>query len=785
VIGSIGSGKSSLLAALAGEMRRTHGTLSFGGSRALCSQYPWIQNSTIKDNITFGKPLDRSRYQSVIQACSLNQDIKTFPHGDATEVGEKGVTVSGGQKQRLSLARAIYFDADIILMDDPLSAVDAHVGRHIVDHAICGLLRDKCRVLATHQLHVLPRADKIIWLKNGKIHKMATYAELIGGDVEFRELMIHTNADQRDFEKCHDGVGHSLEDERTVVEAVVPDQNHFRALMQVEDRASGSVSWKVYAAFIRASGSIWNLAVVATILSIAQGASLLTTIWLSWWVSRRFDNLQLPQYVGVYAALGAFQSILMFIFATTLTTLCTRAARTMLNDATAHTIRAPISFFDTTPLGRITNRFSKDVDTMDNSLTDDLRFFLYIIATIISVFCLTIAYYYYFAIALVPLVILFAYTASYYRQSAREIKRHEAVLRSHVFARFGETISGILTIRAYGVQSNFLSSMIKSLDSMDGAYFLTFAGQRWLSTRLDMVGVMLVFIVGILIVTSRFSVDPSIGGLVLSYMLGIVQLMQETVHVFADVENDMNSVERLYQYGHELEQEETMAAERCNLSPTWPETGRIQFDSVRMQYRDGLPLALKGLDVHIEGGQRIGIVGRTGAGKSSIIATMFRLVELSTGSICIDGVNIASVPLQDLRSRLSLIPQDPTLFRGTIRSNLDPFAEHDDTEIWRALRQANFVTEKDILASSSTTHDTVKVNLDLQVEDEGLNFSLGQRQLLALARVLLKGSQIIMFDEATSSIDYDTDARLQQVVHEAFEGKTLLCIAHRLKTIIG
>jgi ABC-type multidrug transport system fused ATPase/permease subunit len=784
VIGSIGSGKSSLLSALAGDMRGTNGSLSFGGSRALCSQYPWIQNTSVKQNITFGREFDQSRYNAVVHACALQQDIEILPDGDSTEIGEKGVTLSGGQKQRLSLARAVYFDADIILMDDPLSAVDAHVGRHIVDHAICGLLQDKCRILATHQLHVLPRADKIIWLKNGRVHKFSTYQELIEGDREFQMLMRSTETQPQDSQDREATLSRTLEHDDAAVEVAGASESPIRALMQVEERAAGSISWKVYAAFIRGSGSLWNLVLVGVVLSVAQGANIFTTIWLSWWVSGKFVTLQTPQYIGIYAALGVFQAVLMFVFATTLTTLCARAGKAMLNKAISHTIGSPISFFDTTPIGRITNRFSKDVDTMDNQLTDDLRFLLYLIATIISVFCLTIAYYYYFAIALIPLGLAFALAASYYRATAREIKRHESVLRSHVFARFGEMISGIPTIRAYGVQAKFLASMSDALDSMDGAYFLTFAGQRWLSTHLDMVGVLLIFVVGILIVTSRFSVDPATGGVVLSYMLSIVQLLQETVHTFADVENEMNSVERLYQYGHELEQEEDVVREKQNVPAAWPGKGEIHFDNVQMRYRDGLALSLKGLNVHVNGGERIGIVGRTGAGKSSVIAAMFRLVELSEGRISMDGVDISSVSLQGLRSRLSIIPQDPTLFRGTLRSNLDPFDEYDDTSLWHALRQANFITDKDTLTSSSGAHEVARVGLDLPVEDEGLNFSLGQRQLLALARVLLKNSQVIMFDEATSSVDFETDEKLQQVIHHAFRGKTLLCIAHRLKTVI-
>jgi ATP-binding cassette subfamily C (CFTR/MRP) protein 1 len=407
---------------------------------------------------------------------------------------------------------------------------------------------------------------------------------------------------------------------------------------------------------------------------------------------------------------------------------------------------------------------------------------------------LIVSYYYYYAIALGPLFLIFLFSAAYYRSSAREVKRHEAVLRSTVFARFGEAVMGTATIRAYGLQEQFSRSVKESVDDMNSAYYLTFANQRWLSVRLDVVGILLVFTTGILVVTSRFSVDPSIAGLVLSYILTIVQMIQFTVRQLAEVENNMNSTERIHHYGTELEEEAPL--HMGEVRPTWPEHGEIVFNDVQMRYRDGLPLVLKGLDMHVRAGERIGVVGRTGAGKSSIMSALFRLQELSGGSIVIDGVDIGKIGLHDLRSKLAIIPQDPTLFKGTIRSNLDPFHEHSDLELWGALRQANLVSNEATMQDETPG----RIHLDAQVDEEGLNFSLGQRQLLALARALVRGSQIIVCDEATSSVDFEvwsysrhikttltfpqTDALVQTAIKTGFLGKTLLCIAHRLKTII-
>jgi ATP-binding cassette, subfamily C (CFTR/MRP), member 1 len=359
------------------------------------------------------------------------------------------------------------------------------------------------------------------------------------------------------------------------------------------------------------------------------------------------------------------------------------------------------------------------------------------------------------------------------------MKRFESVLRSFVFAKFSEGLSGTACIRAYGLQNRFIVDLRKAIDEMNSAYFLTFSNQRWLSVRLDVIGNLLVFTTGILVVTARFNVSPSISGLVLSYILSIVQMIQFTVRQLAEVENGMNATERLHYYGTELEEEAPLHT--VEVAKSWPQQGEIIFDDVQMRYRAGLPLVLQGLSMHVKGGERIGIVGRTGAGKSSIMSTLFRLVEISGGSITIDGMNISKVGLADLRSRLAIIPQDPTLFRGTIRSNLDPFHEHSDLELWSALRQADLVSAEANLDDKSPG----RIHLDGVVEEEGLNFSLGQRQLMALARALVRNSQIIVCDEATSSVDMETDDKIQRTIATGFKGKTLLCIAHRLRTIIN
>ncbi|KAG2411497.1 hypothetical protein HFD88_009052 [Aspergillus terreus] len=785
VVGTVGAGKSSLLAALAGEMRRTGGTMVLGASRAFCPQYAWIQNATVRDNIVFGQPFDSDWYYKVVDACALRADFRSLPAGDMTEIGERGINLSGGQKQRVNLARAVYSRTEIVLMDDPLSAVDAHVGEHIFQHAICGLLKDKCRILATHQLHVLDRCDRVALLHEGRIRAVETYTDLRQRSADFNRLMtLSIQREEGDEKRKPKDEGNS-EDRIERVDTSVSLHGD-GALMAAEGKAVKSVPWSVYLAYIRASGSTLNAVWIFLLLVSFRGANIMTGLWLSYWSAQSFD-LSRGQWIGMYAGLACLQGVLLFAFSVCTSVVGTNASRTMLNQATWHVLRSPMSFFDTTPLGRITHRFTKDIDVMDMSLTDSLRMYLVVLSMIIGVFILTIAYFYYFAAAIAPLTVLLMIWTAYYRASARELKRFEAVLDSRVYARFSEALAGTSSIRSYGRQQQFTSRVQSAIDDMSSAHFLTFGNQRWLSLRLDSIGNALVFTSGILAVAERYNISPSISGLVLSYSLSIVQLIQFTVRQLAEVESAMNGTERIHEYtGLEPEAPLDLGMVR----PTWPEQGQITFENVTMRYRPGLPLVLNRLNLAITGGERIGIIGRTGAGKSSIISALFRLVKLEEGSITIDGVDISQLGLHELRARVSIIPQDPTFFRGTVRSNLDPFNEHTDAELWNALRQSHLVDAKNAANDKSQESEKngssmPKITLDGPVDEEGSNYSLGQRQLLAFARAMVRDSRIIVIDEGTSSIDAETDMKIQETIVSNFRGKTLVSIAHRLRTVLG
>ncbi|OJJ45116.1 hypothetical protein ASPZODRAFT_153404 [Penicilliopsis zonata CBS 506.65] len=765
VVGSVGSGKSSLLSAMSGEMRRTSGQLQTRGRRAMSAQVAWIQNATVRDNITFGREFVQEEYDRVVDACALSHDLQILTHGSDTEIGERGINLSGGQKQRVSLARAVYSDADIVLLDDPLGAVDPHVGAHIMDHAICGLMKDKCRILVTHQLHVLPRCDRIVVMDRGRIVACDTFENLMASN-KIMQTFVTEQAQELNSEALTHPQAKGKEQE------VVKDKQQ---QMQQEGQERKGISSAVYIDYFKSTGSLLLPPLVLLVLCTAQACNIMTNLWLAWWSENHY-GFPLGVNIGVYAVLGISQGILLLLAGLGFTIFGTEASKRMMHRAMQSILCAPMSFFDTTPLGRIMNRLSKDIDVMDNNLTESLRAACTTVSMLISIIILTIAYYYYFAVALVPLCVFYLVCAAYYRSSALAIKRHEAVFRSNVFAKFNEAVLGTTTIRAYGMQARFSGTLTDAIDTMDSAYYLTFGNQRWLGVRIDGIGVVFLIVTGMLVVTDRFTVSPSISGLVLSYLVSVTQALLLAVRQVADAQNNMNAVERVHEYTG-LTGEGSDKGKGGNLPGSWPVQGQISFNNVQMRYRDGLPLVLDGLDLQIHAGERLGIVGRTGAGKSSIMVALFRLVELAGGSVCIDDVDISTISLKDLRSRLAIIPQDPTLFRGTVRSNLDPFGQHSDGDLWYALRQANLVDEDE--------HKDGRVTLDTVVESEGTNFSLGQRQLMGLARALVRDSRIIVCDEATSSIDLESDSKVQQTMADAFRDRTVLVIAHRLRTIIN
>ncbi|GJN90211.1 hypothetical protein Rhopal_003210-T1 [Rhodotorula paludigena] len=781
IVGSVGSGKSSLLQGCIGEMRRIKGEVTFGGSIAYCAQSAWIMNTTLRANILFGRDFNERRYWECVRAACLLADLDLLPSGDMTQIGEKGITLSGGQRQRVSIARTLYSDADIILFDDPLSAVDAHVGAHIFEHAIQGLLKGKTRILVTHALQYLPHADNVIIMENGRIVERGTFDQLISAGSSFSRFA-------HEFGIAASSTG--SKGDATTGETAEPAQDpakpksSSRPLMQKEEQATGTIKLRTWKTWLSAANGWLTVPLVIVTIALMVASLALSQFSLTWWQESNW-GLGSSSYIGMYAGLSIGTAVFTFCMGVATVWFGTSAARNLHNLALLKVARAPMSFFDTTPLGRIMNRFAKDTDSIDGRLNDSLRMCLATLAQIISSIIMIAIVYPVFLAPVAAIVVLCYLTSNFYRASARAIKRHDNTLRSFLYAWFSESLTGLSTIRAYGEQERFLKGNQEYIDLENRrvrAWFLTPVNQRWLAIRVDTLGALLVFVVAIVAVTERTSLPPSQIGLVLTTTLAMQASVQMLVRQAAEVETQMNSIERFEWYAHELPQEAPAQIVVTTPPSAWPAEGAITFQDVEIRYRPELPSVVRDFSLSIRAGEKVGVVGRTGAGKSTITQSLFRIIELSKGSITIDGIDISTLGLTQLRERLSIIPQEPLLFAGTLRSNLDPFGLYDDARLYDALRRAWLVERT---AGVDGSGQASRFTLDSPVSDEGANMSVGERSLVSLARALVKDAKIVCLDEATASVDLETDARIQATIRSEFKDKTLLTIAHRIQTIIG
>ncbi|EPQ29164.1 uncharacterized protein PFL1_03451 [Pseudozyma flocculosa PF-1] len=824
IVGPVGSGKSSLLQACIGEMRKTSGTVQWGSERvAYCSQSAWIQNATVRDNILFGQSFDEERYWEAVKVSELEADLAILPAGDMTEIGEKGVNLSGGQKQRVNIARALYYDAEIVCLDDPLSAVDAHVGKALFKNAILGLrAKGRTVLLVTHALHFLPEVDRIITLEDGRIAEMGSYQQLSTAHGPFHRLIEEFGGEQEkdDEEKKADegeaveGTAEDIQDAKVKKRSGLSKGKNDKSgtLMEAEERNTGSISGHVYYSYLKFGNGVVMVPICVLSLVAMQATNILNSYWLVWWQADQFHQSQ-GFYMGIFAALGVLMTIFTFIVGMAMGYLSFYACRRLHGEAISRVMFAPMAWLDVTPIGRIMNRFSKDVDVVDNQLADAIRMAANTMASVVGAVILITILTHYFIIAVAVVLVFYFFGALFYRSSAREVKRLDALLRSSLYSHFSETLSGLATIRAYRETNTFIRENIKRMDIENRAYLTSAANQRWLGVRLDLLGALLVLIVAILTTASSNPLTGGNSGVALTYMMTVSQAFAWMTRQVAEVENDTASVERLLHYAESLDQEAAQVREDNPVRDSWPETGSIAFNNVWLSYRPGLPSVLKGISFKVGDGEKVGIVGRTGAGKSSLLTALLRLVELSEGSIVIDGVDVSQIGLQDLRRRLAILPQEPLLFSGTLRSNLDPFNQYDDARLNDALKRAYLVSDDTTgqqtpaalpigeasddgsgSAVATTTPasgaDTPKartsrINLDTIIEEEGGNLSVGQRSLVSLARALVKNSQIILLDEATASVDLETDAKIQTTIREEFANRTILCIAHRLRTILA
>jgi ABC-type multidrug transport system fused ATPase/permease subunit len=937
VVGPTGSGKTSLLMALLGEMTKLKGDVYLPGKRsredltpdpetgltesiAYCAQQAWLVNGTVKENIVFASEWDAKRYNDVIAACSLKRDLEILDGGDETIVGEKGVTLSGGQKQRISLARAMYSKARHVLLDDVLSAVDSHTAKWIFDYALNGeLMLNRTCILVTHNVSLcLPHAEYGIVLENGRIVTQGTAHEVIDSG-KLTEEVTKSRPESRGNSKAPSQVPSDQDETEGDAAGKADTKKTSASKSQEETKAEGGVKLSIIVLYLKAMGP-WYYWVGATIAFLAQQiSSVSTNLWIRTWANAYAEKgistmghhrsspithaptmfgsgtclnsgtcswnmpfMSQPQeqhysynamqtsfttsdsdvnstyFLIVYAILGLTFMFITFIqegflFGGSL------AASRRVHERLIHKItHAKFRFFDQTPLGQLMNRFSKDIESVDQEVAPVAIGVVHCMASIITIVILISVITPAFLIAGVFISILYFLIGRFYINSSRDLKRLESVHRSPLYQQFGETLSGMTTIRAYGDERRFIRENLAKINTQHRPFIYLWAANRWLAFRVDVVGALVAFFAGTFVVLSVGRIDAGAAGLALTYAVTFTENVLWFVRLYSANEQNMNSVERVKEY-LDVDQEAPAQIPENKPASNWPSKGAVDFINYSTRYRPDFDLVLKDVTFKILPGEKVGVVGRTGAGKSSLALALFRALEAEQGKILIDDVDVGLIGLQDLRESIVMVPQDPTLFSGTVRSNLDPFSIFTDEEIFTALREVHLISSISATTSGTTTpteqtaaqaieipnptsgavtadvnasysastvnpgsilaniewsrgdstNDTVVVmpsgrpatdaeiaatnalqtdnknpfrNLNSPVTESGSNLSQGQRQLLCLARALLKAPKVLLMDEATASIDYATDAKIQETIR--LIKNTTITIAHRLQTII-
>ncbi|XP_020101725.1 ABC transporter C family member 14-like isoform X1 [Ananas comosus] len=792
VVGTVGSGKSSLLSCLLGEMHKIAGKVRVCGTTAYVAQTAWIQNGTIQDNILFGQPMDREKYKEVIQVCCLEKDLEMMEFGDQTEIGERGINLSGGQKQRIQLARAVYQDCDIYLLDDVFSAVDAHTGSEIFKECIRGALKEKTVVLVTHQVDFLHNADVIFVMRDGMVVKSGKYNELLESSTDFAALVAAHDSSMELVE--HSGSAGQTGDplsganiEPVLIRSISSGESALgpvispkaevatSRLIKEEERETGHVNWHIYKLYLTEAWGWWGVIVVLVLSVLWQGAQMSSDYWLAYETSDDVLNSFRPSiFIEVYVAIFVVSVVVVMIRAFVVTQLGLQTSQIFFRGILTSILHAPMSFFDTTPSGRILSRASSDQTNIDIILPFFLGLTVSMYITVISVVIVTCQVAWPSVITIIPLVWLNLWYRGYFIATSRELTRLDSITKAPVIHHFSETILGVTTIRCFNKEDSFFNENLNRVNSSLRMDFHNNGANEWLGFRLELIGSFVLSITALLLVSlPRNFIEPEFVGLSLSYGLSLNAVVFFAITVSCAIENRMVSVERIKQFTN-IPSEAPWRIKDCLPSPNWPTKGDIDIIDLKVRYRPNTPLVLNGISISIRGGEKVGVVGRTGSGKSTLIQALFRLVEPSGGKIIIDEVDICTLGLHDLRSRFGIIPQEPVLFEGTIRSNIDPIEQYSDDEIWQALERCQL---KEAVASKPE-------KLDALVVDNGENWSVGQRQLLCLGRVMLKRSKILFMDEATASVDSQTDAVIQRIIREDFAACTIISIAHRIPTVM-
>lgn len=839
VIGPVGSGKSSLLQAILGELPLSNGSLSVGGDLSYSSQEPWLFVGTVRQNILFGQPYNAERYKEVIRVCALKRDLELFPHGDKTVVGERGVSLSGGQRARINLARAVYRSTDVYLLDDPLSAVDTHVGKHLYDECINTFLANKTRILVTHQLQYLHDADLIVILNNGKIENQGTYKELMASQTDFAHLL---EGGDEEIEK-KDGL-RKLSSQLSQQSQLEEDEEDdgAEADENAELIAKGKLKASVYYKYFRAGGSICTLILLVLVLLIGQMASSGADYWVTYWTnqeelrkyytdialfnytnpvnssmenlqlnSESFENLTTTDFpdisnnVSDIITLEPFLSaenitispsptpsplinllqtdtaiyiytvlILGSIFITSIRSIfffkiCMIASKILHDTMFECILAATMRFFDTNPSGRVLNRFSKDMGAVDELLPQAMLECIQVLLVMSGILTMVTIVNYWLLIPMVIMGFLFYKVRAMYVATAQDIKRLEGITRSPVFSHLSASLNGLSTIRSSQAQELVSKEFDNHQDLHTSAWFLTLETGTAFGFWLDCISATFTAVVSLSFLILDDDTFGGNVGLAISQSLILNGMLQHGMRLTAEVINQMTSVERILEYT-KIEKESDLETHPNQKPPSdWPKQGKIQFDHTNLKYSLSDPAVLKDLNFSIQPAQKVGIVGRTGAGKSSLISALFRLARLE-GSIKVDNVDTSTIGLPHLRSRISIIPQEPVLFSASLRDNLDPFHDFSDEVLWRALEDVELKDSVD--------------GLDFFVNEGGTNFSAGQRQLICLARAIIRNNRILVLDEATANVDPQTDSFIQGTIRTKFKQCTVLTIAHRLNTIM-
>lgn len=798
ICGTVGSGKSSLLSCVLGEIEKLSGRVKISGTKAYVPQSPWILTGNIRDNILFGNSYDPDKYDQTVKSCALIKDFELFSAGDLTEIGERGINMSGGQKQRIQIARAVYQDADVYLLDDPFSAVDAHTGAQLFADCLMGMLKDKTILYVTHQVEFLPAADLILVMRDGRIAQAGKFEDLLKQNIGFEllvgahsealeSILVVENSSRTTQEPTADGESNKDFDSTAELPPRRHDSEHDLSLeisekegrlVQDEEREKGSIGKEVYWSYITTVKGGALIPIILIAQSSFQILQVASNYWMAWVYPPDSDTeplykMDIILLVYVLLAVGSSLCVLLRTMLLAITGLWT--AETLFMKMLYSVMRAPMAFFDSTPTGRILNRASTDQSVLDLEMPMRLGWCAFSIIQLLGTMGVMSQVAWEVFVIFIPVTAICIWYQQYYIPTARELARLSGIQRAPILHHFGESLVGAATIRAFNQEDRFSDGNLGLVDNHSRPWFHNVSAMEWLSFRLNLLSnFVFAFSLVLLVSLPEGIINPSIAGLAVTYGINLNVLQASVIWNICNAENKMISFERILQYSN-IASEAALLIEDSRPPSNWPEMGMICFRNLHIRYAEHLPSVLKNITCTFPGKRKIGVVGRTGSGKSTLIQAIFRIVEPREGTIIIDGIDITKIGLHDLRSRLSIIPQDPTMFEGTVRGNLDPLEQHSDREVWEALEKCQL---GDIVRGKEE-------KLDTAVVENGENWSAGQRQLFCLGRALLKKSSILVLDEATASVDSATDGVIQKVISQEFKNRTVVTIAHRIHTVIN